>query len=116
MEKLTAHYGDIKRNTFFHSHLVNLKQRGSVTEHIQNVQMLSLRVTNILDDYFLDLFMGTLNESIQHEVHLWEPQSLEKDFCVARNVENNVMALEGIPLTSIKRKMFPLLNSCNPQG
>ena len=33
-EELIAHYGDINSNTFF-SQLVNLKQKGSVTDHIK---------------------------------------------------------------------------------
>jgi hypothetical protein len=42
MDELIAHYGDIKRNTFF-SQLINLKQRGPITEHIQQFQKLSLK-------------------------------------------------------------------------
>ena len=34
---------------------------------------------------------GTLKNNIQHEVHLWEPYSLEKAFRVARKIESKIM-------------------------
>ena len=40
----------------------------------------------------LDLFIGALKDNIQHEVRLFEPTSLEKDFMVARKVESKNMA------------------------
>ena len=40
IEELIAHCGDINRNTFIH--LVNLKQKGQVTEHIKQFLQLSL--------------------------------------------------------------------------
>ena len=39
MEEMIAHYEDTKINTFF-SQLINLKQKGSVVEHIKDVQKL----------------------------------------------------------------------------
>ena len=36
----------------------------------------------------MDLFIGTLEDNIQHEVHLFEPPSLEKDFMMERKVES----------------------------
>jgi hypothetical protein len=36
-EEMIAHYEDTRSNTFF-SQLINLKQKGSVTEHIENFQ------------------------------------------------------------------------------
>jgi hypothetical protein len=36
--------------------------------------------------------MGTLKENIQHEVHLFEPKSLEQAFSMTRKVENKNMA------------------------
>ena len=86
-EEFIAHYGDINRNTFF-SQLVNLKQKGPVTKHIKQFQLLSLRVKSISEDNLLDLFIGTLKDNIQHEVCLFEPSSLEKDFMMARKVES----------------------------
>ena len=80
---MISHYGDINRNTFF-SQSVNLKQKGSVTDHIKQFQKLSLRVKNISEDNLLDLFIGTLKDNIQHEVRPFELSSLEKDFMMER--------------------------------
>ena len=41
----------------------------------------------ILDHKLLDLFIGILKDNFQHEVHIFEPTSLEKSFMVARKVE-----------------------------
>jgi excinuclease UvrABC ATPase subunit len=92
MEEMIAHYEDTRRNTFF-SQLINLKQKGSVTEHIENFQRLNIKVTNIPDEHLIDVFIGTLRDNIQHEVRLWEPKSLENAFRVARNVESKNMAM-----------------------
>ena len=45
-EELIAHYEDTKSNTFF-SQLINLKQKGSIMEHIEEFQKLNIRVKNI---------------------------------------------------------------------
>jgi hypothetical protein len=76
-EEMIAHYEDTRSNTFF-SQLINLKQKGSITEHIENL---------------IDVFIGTLKDNIQHEVRLCEPKSLENEFKVARNVESKNMAM-----------------------
>jgi len=55
-------------------------------------QKLNIRVTDIPKEHRIDVFIGTLKDNIQHEVHLWEPDSLEKAFRVARKVENKIMA------------------------
>jgi hypothetical protein len=59
MEEMMAHYEDTISNTFF-SQLINLKKKGSVVEHIENFQRLNIKVTNILDEHLIDLFIGTL--------------------------------------------------------
>jgi len=87
---MIAHYEDTKRNTFF-SQLINLKQKGSMVEHIEDFQKLNIRVTNIPEGHRIDVFIGNLKDNIQHEVHLWEPDSLEKAFRVARKVERKMM-------------------------
>ena len=46
-----------------------------------------------LDDKLLDLFIRTLKDKIQHEVRLFKPTSLEKDFMVARKVESKKMVM-----------------------
>jgi hypothetical protein len=91
-EEMIAHYEDTRSNTFF-SQLINLKQKGSVTEHIENFQRLNIKVTDIPDEHLIDVFIGTLKDNIQHEVRLWEPKSLENAFKVARNVESKNMAM-----------------------
>jgi hypothetical protein len=68
-KEMIAHYEDTRRNTFF-SQLINLKQKGSVVEHIENFQRLNIKVTNILDEHLIDVFIGTLKDNIQHEVFL----------------------------------------------
>ena len=54
---------------------------------------------NISEDNLLDLFIGTLKDNNQHEVCLFEPSSLEKDFMMARKVES-----KNMPMTT--RKSF----------
>ena len=108
---MIAHYGDIHNNTFF-SQLVNLKQKGLVTEHIKQFEQLSLRVKNISEDNLLDLFIGTLKDDIQHEVCIFEQSSLEKDFMMERKVESKNMAMttrKGFSNT-YREIMFLLLN------
>ena len=40
----------------------------------------------------IDVFIGNLKDNIQHEVRLWEPDSLEKAFRLARKIESKIMA------------------------
>jgi hypothetical protein len=44
MEEMIADYENTRRNTFF-SQLINLKQKCSITEHIENFQSLNIKVT-----------------------------------------------------------------------
>jgi hypothetical protein len=92
MEEMIAHYEDTSSNTFF-SQLINLKKRGLVTEHIENFQRLNIKVIDIPYEHLIDVFILNLKDNIQHEVHLWEPKSLENAFKVARNVESKNMAM-----------------------
>jgi hypothetical protein len=91
MEEMIAHYEDTKSNTFF-SQLINLKQKGSMMEHIEDFQKLNIRVKDIPEEHRIDVFIGTLKDNIQHEVRLWEPDSLEKAFRLARKMERKIMA------------------------
>jgi hypothetical protein len=86
MEEMIAHYEDTRNNTFF-SQLINLKKKGSVTEHIENFQRLNIKVADILDEHLIDVLIGTLRDNIQHE-----PKSLENEFRVERNVKSKNMA------------------------
>lgn len=60
-------------------------------EHIEEFQKLNIRVKNIPEEHMIDVFIGTLKYNIQHDVHLWEPDSLEKAFRLARKMESKVM-------------------------
>ena len=55
---------------------------------------------NISEDNLLDLFIGTLKDKIQHEFHLFEPSSLEKDFMMERKVERKNMVMTTRNTTS----------------
>eukprot|EP00253_Pinus_taeda_P003917 PITA_03917 len=79
IEELTSHCKDTKSNTFF-SQLISLKQKGSIMEHIEEFQKFNIRVKNIPEEHMIDVLIGTLKDNIQHDVHLWEPDSLEKAF------------------------------------
>jgi hypothetical protein len=91
-EEMIAHYEDTRSNTFF-SQLINLKQKRLVTEEIENFPISNIKVTDILDEHLIGVFIGTLKDNIEHEVHLWEPKSLENSFKVTRNVESKNMAM-----------------------
>ena len=90
-EEMIAHYEDTKNNTFL-SQLINLKQKGSMREHIEEFQKLNIRVKNIPEEHRIDMLIGTLKDKIQHEVRLWEPDSFEKAFRLARKMESKIMA------------------------
>eukprot|EP00253_Pinus_taeda_P029589 PITA_29589 len=61
-------------------------------EHIEEFQKLNIRVKNILEEHMIDVFiLGTLKENIQQDVRLWEPDSLEKAFRLARKMESKIM-------------------------
>ena len=68
-EEMITHYEDTKSNTFF-SQLINLKQKCSVGEHIEDFQKLNITVIDISEEHMIDLFIGTLKDNIQHEVHI----------------------------------------------
>ena len=48
-EEMIAHYEDTKSNTFF-SQLINLKQKGSMVEHIEDFQKLNIRLNDIREN------------------------------------------------------------------
>ena len=63
-----------------------------MVEHIEDFQKLNIKVTGIPEEHMIYVFIGTLKDNIQHEVHVWEPDSLEKAFRLARNTECKIMA------------------------
>ena len=52
---------------------------------------MNIRVKNISEEHRIDVFIGTLKDNIQHNVRLWEPDSLEKSFKLARKMERKIM-------------------------
>ena len=88
---MIAHYEDTKSNTFFNQ-LINLKQKGLVGHHIEDFQKLNIRVTNILEEHNIDLFISTLEDNIQYEVRILELDSLDKAFRLERKIECKIMA------------------------
>jgi len=82
----------IQKATLFFSQLISLKQKGSITEHTKEFQKLNIRVKNIPEEHRIDVFIRTLKDNIQHDVRLWEPDSLEKEFRLARKMESKNMA------------------------
>lgn len=82
---MITHYEDTKSNTFF-SQLINLKQKGSMMEHIEDFHKLNIRLKHIPEEHKIDVFLGNLKDNIQHEVFLWEPNSLEKAFRLERKI------------------------------
>jgi len=61
-------------------------------EHIEDIQKLNIRVKYIPEKHRIDVFVGTLKDNIQHEVLLWDLDSLEKPFKLARKMESKIMA------------------------
>ena len=62
-----------------------------MVEHIEYFQKSNIRVTDILKEHRIDVFIGNLKDNIQHEVRLWEPDSLEKAFNLERRIERKIM-------------------------
>ena len=60
-------------------------------EQIEDFQKLNIRVNDIPENQRIDVFIGTLKDNIQHELHFWEPGSLEKAFKWARKIERKIM-------------------------
>ena len=61
-------------------------------EHIEDFQKLNIRENDIPEKQRIDVSIGTLKNNIKHEVSLWELDSLEKQFMLARKVERKIMA------------------------
>ena len=63
-----------------------------MVEHIDDFQKLNIRVNDIPEEHRIDVFIGTLKDNIQHDIRLWEPDSLEKAFRGARKIERKIIA------------------------
>ena len=62
-----------------------------MVEHIEDFQKLNTRVNDIPEKQRIDVFIQTLKDNIQHEVSLWEPDSLEKEFKLEIKIERKIM-------------------------
>jgi hypothetical protein len=58
--------------------------------------------------------MGTLKESIQHEVHLFKPKSLEHAFTMASKVESKNMATRRVVINNNREHHVPSSNITQP--
>ena len=61
-------------------------------DNIKDFQKLNIKVIDIPEEDMIDVFIGNLKDNIQHEVHVWEPDSLEKAFRLERKFEYKIMA------------------------
>ena len=112
---MIAHYKDTKNNTFF-SQLINLKQKGSVPEHIEDFQKVNIRVPNIPEQHRIYVFIGTLKDNIQHEVRFWNPIHWRMHSGWQEKLNVKLWWQEILPLTSINMEVFLLLDFHNLQG
>ena len=76
-------------------------------EHIEEFQKLNIRVKNNPEEHKIDVFIGTLKDNIQHDVHLCEPDSLEKAFRLARKMESIGLVNTYSPMDSLILWHFP---------
>jgi hypothetical protein len=94
--------------------LINIQQRGPIKKHIQQFQKPSLKVKNIQEDNLLDIFMGTLKEIIQHEVHLFKAKSTEHNFSAVRKVESKKIATRRVAINNYREHHVPSPNLTQP--
>ena len=53
---------------------------------------MNIKVTDILEEHRIDVFIVNLKDNIQHDVRIWEPDSLEKAFRLEKKIECKIMA------------------------
>ena len=58
-----------------------------MAEHIEDFQKLNIRVNDIPEKHRIEVFVWCFKDNIQHELGLWEPNSLEKAFRWARKFQ-----------------------------
>ena len=87
-----------------------------MVEHIEDFKKLNIRLTDVPEEHRIDVFIGTLKDNIQLEVRVWEPDSLEKEFKLARKLNVKLWQQGSLPLTSIKTEVLLLLDFHNLQG
>ena len=68
------------------------QKKCSLGEHIEDFQKSNIRATDIPQEHRIDVFIGNLKDNIQHEVRVWELDSLEKAFSLEIKIERKIMA------------------------
>jgi len=58
-----------------------------MAEDIEDFQKMNIRANDISEKHRIEVFIGTLKDNIQHEIHLWEPDLLEKALRLATKIE-----------------------------
>ena len=71
-------------------------------EHIEDFQKLNIRVKDIPEEQNINVFIGILKDNIQHEVCLWEHDSFEKAFRLARKRERKISATRKLTTHNYK--------------
>ena len=59
---------------------------------IEDFQKFNIWENDIPEKQRIDVSIGNLKNNIKHEVRLWELDSLQKQFMLARKVERKIMA------------------------
>ena len=91
-----------------------------MVEHIEDFKKLNIRVNDILEEHTIDVFIENLKDNIQHEVCLWEPDSLEKEFRLVRKNESKILATRkhtthNYKDGSVSTRSLPKLTRFTPQ-
>jgi len=105
MKEMIELYEDTKSNTFF-SQLINLKEKGSMVGNVEDLKNLNIRVNEIPEKQRIDVFIGNLEDNIQHEVCLQEVDSLEKAYKLVRKVERKIMEIRKSTPHNYKYESF----------
>ena len=113
MEEMIAHYEYTNSNTLF-SQLINLKQKGSVLEHIEDFQKLNIMVTDIPEEHGIDFFIGTLTSNMKFA--FWNLIHWRRHSGWQEKLNVKLWRQGNLPLTSIKMEVLPLLDFHNLQG
>jgi len=115
MDEMITHYEDTKSNTFF-SQLINLKQKVSMVEHIEDFQKMNIRVNDISKEHRVDVFIGTLKDNIQHEVSFGNLIHWGRHSGWREKMKEKLWQQGSLPLTTIKMEVLLLLAFHNLQG
>ena len=87
-----------------------------MVEHIEDFQKLNIRVNDIPEEHTIDVFIGTLKDTIQHEFHIWEPDSLENSFKLEEKLKEKLWKQGSLQIKTINMEVFFILAFHNLQG